>query len=282
VEPSFVVCCAIGLALAGSACSSASDDGANGEGGAGGRGLGGSGSGGTGSGTAGQTGAGATASGGSGTSGRGAGSGASGGGGAGSGGREAGGSGASGSGAAGSGSGGTGQSQDPCAGMPDSCFEVCQAGQCQCECPNEVPCPASAPTAGAGCDTPTVCGYGEPACHQIFECFAAKWKKVADTCNTAPGGSCPATLSEALATPCVERECGYEAQVCACVSPCSGAFMEPSTFCTEPTPAACIDPYPELGASCQPEGQTCGSSCCGLRWNCVGGAWTTMNVLCPP
>lgn len=185
---------------------------------------------------------------------------------------------------AGSGSAGEMQqtSRDPCAALPAGCFPLCEGGQCQCECPDAEPCPASAPTENAPCNTVQLCGYGEPACHQIFECFTSVWKKIGDTCIDVPDGSCPATLDEALATPCLARSCGYDAQICQCASPaCSGAFMEPSTMCAGATPAACIV-APAAGANCLPEGQRCGASCCGQQFTCTDGTWVSAILPCPP
>jgi hypothetical protein len=145
------------------------------------------------------------------------------------------------------------------------------------------PCPAAQPAEDADCNTLERCGYGEPACHRIFECFSGAWKKVDDTCADGPNGSCPATMAEALATPCLDRRCGYDAGVCLCTSPaCSGAFMEPSTVCIGAPAAACIDPSPKDGAGCLPEGQRCGATCCGQQFNCVGGKWTSTFIPCPP
>ena len=189
-----------------------------------------------------------------------------------------GGMGASGSG----GAGGAMQTSDPCADLPPSCVALCQGGMCDCDCSHAEPCPASAPTQDSACNTRELCGYGEPKCHQVFECFTAVWKKVADNCADAPAGSCPATLDEALATPCLDRRCGYDAQICQCQSPaCSGVFMPPSTRCLGPDPAACQE-APVVGAPCLPEGQHCGASCCGQQFTCTNSKWTSAMIPFPP
>ena len=184
-----------------------------------------------------------------------------------------------------SGSGGVAgsmQASDPCAALPPGCVTVCQAGMCQCDCSGTDPCPAAAPTQDSACNTLELCGYGEPACHQVFECFTAVWKKVADTCADAPAGSCPATLTEALATPCLDRRCGYGPQLCLCASPGSGgAFMPPISLCIGPDPAACLAPR-VVGASCLPEGQHCGAMYCGVQFTCTEGKWTSAMIGCPP
>ena len=276
----FALGCSGALALAVAGCSGAGDDGAGGPGGAAGGGLG---AGSSGTGGAGRGGAG-VGSGSGGTSSAGAGAGTGGGGGgssAGSGGIGAGGVGGAGSSAAGA--GGQARAMDPCAGLPASCIELCEGGNCSCNCSQAEPCPAAMPTAGAPCDTIQKCGYGEPACHQVFECFFSKWKKVADTCEQEPVGTCPATLAEAMATPCLGMTCGYDGSLCQCgQSACSGVAMEPSTYCTSPPLALCQDPYPVDGAACPVEGGRCGSTCCGQQLNCIGGKWTTLFVPCPP
>jgi len=180
------------------------------------------------------------------------------------------------------GSAGAQQSSNPCAGLPAGCFALCEGGMCQCECPDAEPCPSSEPAQDAACNTVQLCGYGEPACHRIFECFTGVWKKVADTCADGTNGSCPATLGEAMTTPCLDRRCGYDSQICQCgQATCSGAFMEPSTYCTGVTPAACLA-APVAGADCLPEGQRCGATCCGQQFTCTGGTWTSMFIPCPP
>jgi hypothetical protein len=185
-----------------------------------------------------------------------------------------------------SGTGGTGASdpepQDVCATLPAGCIALCEGGQCSCDCSAADPCPASAPGQDTPCNTVSLCGYGEPACHQIFECFTDVWKKVSDTCAEGPTGSCPPTLEDALATPCIDRRCGYDAQICQCSSPaCSGAFFEPTTMCFGPGPAACIEPQ-VVGDDCPREGQRCGASCCGVQYTCTDGTWTSALLPCPP
>lgn len=241
---------------------------------AGSTGASGSGAGHGGSGGAAQANAGASASAGGGASPTG-GSGAAG---------SAGGSAGGGAGAAGTAgaAGGAQQTSNPCAGLPAGCIALCEGGMCQCSCPDAEPCPASAPAQDAPCNTLELCGYGEPACHRIFECFTGVWKQLADTCADGPGGSCPATQGEALATACIDRRCGYGGVICQCSSPaCSGVFMEPSTQCFGVTPAACLDP-PVAGADCLPEGQRCGATCCGQQFTCTSGTWTSMFIPCPP
>jgi hypothetical protein len=176
----------------------------------------------------------------------------------------------------------THQTSNPCATLPPGCRALCEGGMCQCDCSGSDPCPGSEPSQDTACNTLGLCGYGEPACHRVFECFTGVWKKVADTCADGPSGSCPATQAEALATPCLDRRCGYAGEICQCGSPaCSGVFMEPRTFCGGVTPAACL-PAPAVGADCRPDGQRCGATCCGQQFTCTSGKWSSTFIPCPP
>jgi hypothetical protein len=166
--------------------------------------------------------------------------------------------------------------------MPAACIKLCEGGNCECHCSNAEPCPAAAPAPDSPCNTTDLCGYGEPACHKIFECFTRAWKLVADTCADGPMGSCPATLPQAQATACLTRRCGYDGVLCQCAPPtCGGAILPPETFCGNPPQAACLTP-PKDGAACVREGQRCGAECCGQRFTCTQGEWTSAFIACPP
>ena len=170
-----------------------------------------------------------------------------------------------------------------CDGFPSDCVAVCQAGSCDCQCPVAAGCPAQAPAVGEPCNADELCTYGDdPACSHIFECSRGAWIEVGESCSDTSPGSCPATLQEAQATACIERTCVYEALLCRCqYAACSGAALDPVTFCLAPTPAACLL-SPMEGQSCSPEGQRCGPECCGTQFTCTDGKWLGVFIGCPP
>lgn len=172
-----------------------------------------------------------------------------------------------------------------CSTLGAGCIELCEGGDCSCDCSGAAPCPEQAPTVGAACATsPEICSYGATSmCRSLWQCHADAWVLLEEACYTSSDPPCPATLAQYMSGTCALPRCIYEdATVCACAMPqCSGIPQPEVPVCAPPAPAACRAALVE-GAACAPIGQRCGTTCCGLGWDCTADGWHSTQYPCPP
>jgi hypothetical protein len=152
-------------------------------------------------------------------------------------------------------------------------------------CPDSLgACPATVPDNGAPCTGSSPiggCEYGDDpwrACNMVAICAGSSgWNVQPEhdpSCPTMLGGSCPATLSDAQATPTCSGgpmdnpTCRYPEGVCDCL-PGQGPFS-----CTPPAQPGCPATRPRSGAPCSGQCKSWGSGLCDNEsMICACGVW---------
>jgi hypothetical protein len=167
------------------------------------------------------------------------------------------------------------------------------------EAPQVAGCPSEEPTELSTCTQRGLrCTYAErPECGAIWECYLGQWyARVRADCSPQLHGLCPPEVgkepvgvSARSGLTCIYPEgvsCAYRAarveQVCSGVPRAIPPPPPPKWRCEAPAPAACSLGRFQQGGACEPDGATCGASCCGLGAVCVQGEWQLELRPCPP
>lgn len=142
------------------------------------------------------------------------------------------------------------------------------------------------------------CTYAEhPECGIISECYLGQWYvRARGSCspeleNACPkkAGDVPVGVSARSGIVCVYPDgvaCAYRQErsqfECSGVARAIPPPAPPVYRCAAPGPAACELGGFQQGGPCEPDGVTCGASCCGLAGVCVQGEWKLEMRPCPP
>lgn len=159
-------------------------------------------------------------------------------------------------------------------------------------------CPPVEPVELAACPQSQLrCTYGvAPECAKLFDCYLGEWRlRSRSACHPDHRGACPPVPS--TAQPSIKRvgdlSCTYaDGTVCGLRyeefhPPCSGvAWTVPprkaAWQCRQASRSPCELVRPAHGGRCEPEGATCGTTCCGQSSRCVNGRWEVRSHPCPP
>jgi hypothetical protein len=169
--------------------------------------------------------------------------------------------------------------------------------------PTEAPpapgCPAGTPIELSSCSQHGLrCTYAaSPECGTLWECYLGQWYvRARGSCSSQFEGVCPRKAGEVpegvqarSGVTCLYPEglvCAYRAErtqpVCSGVARAIPPPAAPTYRCEAPGPAACALGGFQQGGACEPDGVSCGVSCCGLGAVCVRGEWQLEMRPCPP
>jgi hypothetical protein len=189
---------------------------------------------------------------------------------------------------------------EPLASVPQE--PVADAGV-EAQAPTETPpaegCPSQPPRELGTCRAHGLrCTYAEsPECGAIWECYLGQWyTRVRGSCSSQFEGACPPKAGEVpkgfsarSGIVCIYPEgvaCSYKVErlqpECSGVARAVPPPPPPTYRCEAPGPAACALGGFQHGGPCEPDGVSCGASCCGLGGICIQGQWQLEMRPCPP